>query len=209
MHQVIIEPERLLRDDALLRRLYYGWGNGTWTVQNEYLRACCRRIMDKEAVNILECGSGLSTILFAVFSQRYGVTITTLEHLPHWSEKVQSTLKRLGLDSVSVYTAPLRSYGDFHWYDPPFEHIPDTFDTVICDGPLGKTLGGRVGLLPVMKNHLDPQCMILLDDGAREDERHIAGRWSQQLGTDYELHGKIKPYIIIHAARHSSSAVDS
>ena len=58
--------------------------------------------------------------------------------------------------------------------------MPDAFETIICDGPPGKTRGGRYGLAAIMKAkpHLKPGCIILLDDAERQQDHAAAERWS-------------------------------
>ena len=67
--------------------------------------------------------------------------------------------------------------------------------SVVCDGPPSGTVGGRYGLVPVMREHLRPGCVILLDDAWREDERAVARRWDSELGATHEVVSCKKPYI--------------
>jgi len=73
--------------------------------------------------------------------------------------------------------------------------MPDSFSLVICDGPPGKTRGGRYGVVPVMKERLKPGCVILLDDTGREEERKLASRWETELGAFLQVRGSEKAYI--------------
>src|SRR5262249_48331314 len=89
----------------------------------------------------------------------------------------------------------LRDYGEFSWYDPSFENMPDRFSLVICDGPPGTTKGGRYGLGAVMKHTFSPGCVILLDDTGRQQEFETARRWEVELNAPIEEIGTEKPYI--------------
>jgi hypothetical protein len=80
-----------------------------------------------------------------------------------------------------MHTAPLKSYAGYSWYDPPLSRWSRNFSLVVCDGPPADTPGGRYGLAPIMREHLAPGCVILLDDAEREPEREIAQRWSAEL----------------------------
>lgn len=91
----------------------------------------------------------------------------------------------------------LASYGDYTWYVPPLEQMPSGFGLVICDGPPGDTLGGRYGMLPVMKTRLARHCVILLDDVQRPAEREVAERWARELGTTYRSVGMEKPFAVL------------
>jgi hypothetical protein len=187
-------------DARLLSDLVAGWGN-KWSAQVEYLTACLEHVRDCDGP-VLECGSGLSTVLAGAVAQHRGIRLWSLEHDARWAVRTQDYLHKYRINSVTVSLAPIRSYGDFDWYAlPSLQAIPGKISLVICDGPPGGTRGGRYGLVPVMLDKLRPDCTILLDDGAREGERAVAARWAQMLATNPELIGKEKPFIRLRAGR--------
>ena len=182
----------------LLADLVYGWGN-SWSVQHEFLDACLReaRVTDGP---ILECGSGLSTILLGAVAQSRGIRLWSLENDGKYAARVQTCLRKYRINAVTLCVAPLRSFGDFDWYSlPQLQTIPPKISMVVCDGPPGSTRGGRYGLVPVMMDKLRQDCVVLLDDGARAEEQAIAGRWAQLLGASPEIIGTDKPYIRLQA----------
>lgn len=183
----------------LLARLIYGWGNPEWSALEEFLGASLQAAAGGKGP-ILECGSGLSTLLVGLVAQHHGRDVWSLEHHPEWAERVRGALRSFGVRSVQLLQAPLRDYGGFSWYDVPDEAIPDDFSLVLCDGPPGKTPGGRYGFLPVMRSRLAEDCTIILDDAEREEEQSVARRWADMLGSGYETIGIDKPYIVIRAA---------
>jgi hypothetical protein len=185
-------------DPELLAELVYGWGN-SWSVQQEFLDACLREARTTSGP-ILECGSGLSTLLIGTVAQSRGIRVWSLEHDPKYAARVQSYLRKYRINSVTLCMAPLRSFGDFDWYSlPQLQTIPPKISLVVCDGPPGGTRGGRYGLVPVMMDKLRADCTILLDDGARAEEQSIAGRWAQLLGASPAIIGSDKPYIRLQA----------
>jgi hypothetical protein len=182
----------------LLHDLVRGWGN-SWSAQHEFLEysLCEARATDGP---ILECGSGLSTLLIGAVAQARGLRMWSLEHEPRWAERVRRYLGKYRIRSVTVCLSPVRSYGDFDWYEQPArEPSAGDFSLVICDGPPGNTRGGRYGLVPVMLDRLRGDCTILLDDGAREQERAVAARWGGLLGAEPELLGAEKPFYRLRA----------
>lgn len=193
---------RFLRDPAasvaprapVLNELIYGWGNESWSAMDEYLAACIQNALVAKGP-ILECGSGLSTLVIGAIAKQQGLEHWVLEHSPEWAAKVQRHLDHYGIDSARVCVAPLKNYGEFDWYDPPVASLPDSFGLVICDGPPYWNKGGRFGLVPVLRSRLKAECVILLDDAAREQERTIAKRWAIELGASYETLGASKPYV--------------
>ncbi len=174
--------------------LIHSWRNEGWTALDEYLANCIDHALTSEGP-ILECGSGLSTILVGAIAKRRGQTHWALEHTLEWAMQVQRYLNRYKLDSVVLSSKPLKDYGGFCWYDPPLESMPDAFSLVICDGPPDSTKGGRYGLVPIMRERLRPGCVIILDDASREQELAIARRWKDELGASFEIRGSRKPYI--------------
>ena len=178
------------------RRLIEGWGNASWSTDDEYLIATIDEL-GRTLGPVLECGSGLSTIVVGIVARQMGREVWTLEHDAHWGGKVGSALARRNLDCVHLCVSPLRDYGDFSWYDPPLRDMPRNFGLVVCDGPPGHGHGGRSGFLPVMRDRLAPHCAILLDDTIRENERAIAHGWSSELGAPAEFRGKRKSFAAI------------
>jgi Methyltransferase domain len=179
--------------NPVLKDLIYGWGNEAWSAMDEFLAGCIEQALLTKGP-ILECGTGISTVLLGAVAKSMRQRHWALEHKPEWTEKVQSYLNRYQLDSV-IYTKPLRDYGDYSWYDVPLNGLPEFFSVVVCDGPPSWTKGGRFGLVPVMRGRLRSGCVILLDDAEREAELDIAKRWEAELDASYNIHGELKPYI--------------
>jgi len=119
MRKFIEDPEACAHiDSPVLSELIYGWGN-EWSAMPEYLVACIEHAMTTQGP-ILECGSGLSTIIIGAISQKKGNKLWTLEHIPEWGNKVKKRLEEFKLNSVSVCIVPIKSYGEFSWYASQF-----------------------------------------------------------------------------------------
>jgi hypothetical protein len=178
LRRCIAELKRTDRpSENLLRRTSAAWNNSGWSPDVDYLRAICHAASATDGP-ILECGSGLTTILLGVYSGRHGVHVVSLEHSPEWQRRIQQSLSQFGIPGV-VFNAPLKDYGDFQWYTLP-DNMPKDFRLVICDGPPGGTPGGRYGLMPLCHRYFASGCTILLDDAERDDERNILGRWDSE-----------------------------
>ena len=181
------------RNPRLLSDLIYGWGNETFSAREEYLSACLEHALVRRG-SILECGSGLTTILVGALLERCGGSLCALEHDAAWYEKIGACLEHYGIHCAHVVHAPLINYGTFSWYDVPLEALPQRISLIICDGPPAGTPGGRYGVVPLMRERLAPGSVVLLDDAGREQEHAIADRWSAELGRRYEMFGEEKPY---------------
>lgn len=162
---------------ALLEDLQEGWANHGMAARTDYLAEVCRQGVRAERA-ILECGSGLTTLLLGLLAGRRGVPVWSLEHIPEWRARVESTLTRHGIPEVHLLLAPLENYGTFTWYAPQ-EPLPAIFDLVVCDGPPSETPGGRYGMLPVMRERVDERTVILLDDAERPSEHRVLTQWKQ------------------------------
>jgi len=167
-------------NDALLGKFITTWGNGTWPAELDYLRATTVAANTTPGP-ILECGSGLTTILAGTIAKKREVAVHSLEHMDKWADRMGMITYLAGLTNVQVHHAPLRSYGEYDWYTVP-EDLPDNFSLVLCDGPPGRdTRGGRVGLLPSMRKALSG-AVILLDDYDRPGEQAAAKEWEENWG---------------------------
>jgi hypothetical protein len=160
----------------------YGWGNEKWSADEIYLAEVIRSAETTDG-SILECGSGLTTLLMSAVAGRRGLQVHALEHDATWHARVQRAILELGGMTTTVHLATLHNYGEYDWYDAPLEQIPSDISLVVCDGPPGSTRGGRMGMLPRMRDRLAPHCTILLDDVSRPAERELALGWSRNSGT--------------------------
>jgi hypothetical protein len=187
-------------DRRLLERLTYGWGNH-YSAHIEYMAAYLRHASQSQGP-ILECGSGLSTLLLGVVAARNGNEVWSLEHSDEWGSQVQQLLQRWRLTSVRLTIDKLRRYTHFErpfeWYRLPTTVMPQEFSLVVCDGPPGDTTrGGRYGLMPLMAQHLGDNCAILLDDFERASEQAIVNRWQREVSCVVEAHGSEEKYAVI------------
>ncbi len=113
------------------------WGN-PWAADSDFLSAAA--LLAREARGpILECGSGLTTLVMAAANP--DVPIWALEHDPLWAGRVGNEARAHAFENVRLHCAPLRD----GWYVPP-QDMPREFALVLCDGP-PRELGHRAALL--------------------------------------------------------------
>jgi hypothetical protein len=179
-------PAGTAPSSALLEDLSASWGNEGFSADAEYLAESVDRVL-RGLGPVLECGSGLSTIVMGVAARHTGVEIWSLEHLAEWADRVRAVLDRRGVRNAHLVTAPLRNFGGFEWYDVPWGALPATFRTVVCDGPPETTPGGRYGLVPIARSRLAPDAVVLIDDATQGIGRAVVDRWSREHGARVEL----------------------
>ena len=99
--------------EVLLRRLQRAWGNEAWSGDVAYIRAVCEHAI-RTGGPILECGSGLTTILMSTLVAER-TELVSLEHSPEWCQRAETALSQYDLPNP-VRHAALRSYDGFQWY---------------------------------------------------------------------------------------------
>jgi len=193
MKTLLADPDYILDETKILKKLEYGWGNPV-SASVEFLLESVN--YSKEAkLPILECGSGLSTLVVGLIAKKYGNTVWSLENSKSWCKRVQHYLDKYSIDSVKLFHCPLKDYGDFFWYDVPLDALPEVFSLVICDGPTRQQGGRRYGLLSVLNRRFMPGCVILFDDIDSEHERNGIDYWLKELNLTYETkYEKRDPY---------------
>jgi hypothetical protein len=169
------------RRPTALPHLRAAWGNLGFAADLPYLRTVLDYATHARGP-ILECGSGLTTLLLALAAPR---AAWSLEHMKEWQRHVQTRLWLAGTEA-NVLLAPLTSYGLFQWYEVPAA-LPREFHLVVCDGPPGATPGGRYGLLPLLGDRLLKGTVILLHDARRLGEQGVLQRWEKEAGWRYTI----------------------
>lgn len=179
MNQAIRWPS-LLDDTPFLAGIREAWGNVDYSADVSFLTEALRRARGGARGAVLECGSGISTILMGLSMPRpAGREIWALESDARWVERVTAVTQQYQLSNVRIVHAPLQSYGDYMWYAAPLQRMP-LFQLVICDGPTETTPGGRYGILPVMAPRLADDAVVLVDDADTAIGREVLARWADE-----------------------------
>lgn len=185
--EVMRLPPGQMPSRPLLARLLKGWDNDGMAADLDYVEEVAKMAASTEGP-VLECGSGLTTVILGLLAGRRGVSTWSLEHYPEWQARVANILRRHEIPGVNVCLSPLKDYGEFSWYQLPEDGLPEKFRLVICDGPPESTPGGRYGLVPVVGERLFAGTLILLDDANRPSESEALRRWTQETGASVTLH---------------------
>jgi hypothetical protein len=172
-----------------LEDLSRGWANAAYRADLDYLELVCEHATRARSP-VLECGSGLTTLLLALTAARLDVPVWTFEHDGTWYHSIRRVLSRFRVPRINLWHVPLVRYGDFAWYEVPLSRLPLRFGLVVCDGPPGSTRGGRRGLIPILGDRLGG-ATILVDDAERPSERAMLADWADAFGTD--LHVRTAP----------------
>lgn len=183
----------------------YGWGNEEWSAEEPYLAEVVRSA-ERTSGSILECGSGLTTLLVGTVAMRRGIRLHSLEHNADWHERISRSLHDEGITGATVHLTPLRNFGDYEWYESPLSPLPDQFSLIVCDGPPASTRGGRIGVMPQMGDSFSAGCVILLDDLIRPAEQDLVQRWIREYGATAKLKSGGRRYARVELPRTKSGA---
>jgi hypothetical protein len=187
LERVVRGAPAKIPDKKMIEALFFASANRSYGADPEFLDEVIKRAAAMSQP-ILECGSGLTTILLGLFAAGRGISVWSLEHDPQWFETTAAMMRRYDIQNVNLLLCPLRSYGDFSWYNPPVDHIPKRFGMVVCDGPPKKsTPGDRYGLLPLMRNRLGSGSLILLDDVELQNSDPVLSRWMKETSAVYQV----------------------
>jgi predicted O-methyltransferase YrrM/gas vesicle protein len=171
--------------------------SGGWAMTAEGLLLLSDMIQHCRPSRVVELGGGTSTIWTGAFVKRYGGSVITFEHDPRYFDKTNELIAEFDLAGVvDSRLAELEDIetpeGTRRWYAPTaFEDLVDV-DMVIIDGP-PKATGpqARYPALPVLRDRLSSECLIIFDDFKRHDEKEIMEGWLRQYPEFVQLHSRI------------------
>jgi hypothetical protein len=113
--------------------------------------------------------------------------VIAVEHDEEHARHTAALLAQAELsDRAEIVLAPLTdltlSGRTFQWYDlqPVLSAVSEKIDLLFVDGPPGKVQSlSRFPALPVLAAHLSPRAIVVVDDGAREDETKMVALWRE------------------------------
>jgi len=165
-----------------------------WAASPDYLLVILKEFLKlikrKRTITILEAGSGVSTVILGIAINKFSPEsrIFSLEHDYDFFLKTQEELDFHGLKAVNLLYAPLVSYeikGDeWLWYDTTelLKNLDQRIDLLVIDGPPEITQDiARYPVLPVLKEKLSDDFVLVLDDAYRKGEKRAAYLWKREL----------------------------
>jgi len=171
---------------------------GDWAMDPFLGKVLAQMIARHRPDNIVECGSGTSTVMMAQLLERYNPSghMVAIDHLEEFAKKTEELVRDYGYsEDVDVLTAPLRKWDvdgkELTWYGLTYERFEErSIDLLVVDGPPWNT--GPLARYPaafILEPYLAEDCVIILDDGDRADEEQAAHRWAELLDADLEYAG--------------------
>ncbi len=157
-----------------------------WSAGADFLGLIVRHCQHARPSVILECSSGLTTLMLARCCQLNGHGhVYSLENGEDYVQVTRDALNRYGLgQTASVIHAPLEAVSlvdrSFQWYVNA--GIPEAgIDMLVIDGPSGFIQRhSRYPAVPMLVGGFAEPCVVYLDDAARPDERESVARWLEE-----------------------------
>jgi hypothetical protein len=157
-----------------------------WTAAADFLQIIVDACLEMKPSLVLECSSGLTTLMLARCCQiNGGGRVISLENGQEYAEATRGYIEKYALQAFSsVIDAPLTPMQfddvEYSWYS--VEQMPDgNIDMLVIDGPSGFICKhARYPALPVCYSNLSPKSRTYLDDAARPDEREIVSMWCEK-----------------------------
>ncbi|WP_158645754.1 class I SAM-dependent methyltransferase [Stackebrandtia albiflava] len=158
-------------------------GTAGWAASPDLLRFLYDSVHDLRRSRIVECGSGVSTLIMAYALRELGQgRVVALDHEARFAAHTRAVLERHGLsDWAEVRVAALAEVtveGErWPWYD--VTTLPDgPIDMLVVDGPPKATRSqARFPAVPLLHDRLTEDAIVVLDDHERPDEQAAGRRW--------------------------------
>ncbi|GAB4294917.1 MAG: hypothetical protein Kow0096_11380 [Thiohalomonadaceae bacterium] len=176
-----------------------------WSAAPDFLQVIVDHVLTCKPQTIVECGSGLTTLMLArCCALNGGGHVYSLENGADYAANTRSGISRYGLNEYStVLHAPLMPYtianGDYQWYDLT-ALTARNIDLLIIDGPPGFIQRhSRYPALPLLRDRLAARCTLFMDDAARPDEQEAVEVWLEDMpAARYEYIANERGCAILH-----------
>ena len=178
-----------------------------WTAYPDLAKIIVRECMMNKPSLVVELGSGISTLITAYALEQHGevgAQVISLDHNEEYTQKTKNLIKSNKLESnAQVIYSPLepRQIGDkiYNWYSLEGLTTKINIDLLIVDGPPVKTNQlARYPALPSLISRLSKDCVIILDDAARQSEQQTVSQWMHEFpGFKHEYIGNKKGLSIL------------
>ena len=149
-----------------------------WAASPDFLLHVALHMLSRKPLEIVECSSGVSTLVLARCCELNGIGhVYSLEHDAEYAAKTNARLQEQGLGRwATVLDAPLKPYADLggqRWYSTEKLHAAvNRIDLLVIDGPPWNTAPlARYPALPLLVDRFSPDCVVILDDAGREEEK--------------------------------------
>ena len=204
----LIQRERVMREmqatlpefpsDELTGKLFAAWGDTLTEERLAYVQQCLNEAVHASGP-ILQCGSGLLSILIGMICQhsdRPEKRLWVFEHDPHWGALARAWLKDRGIKHAHIISAPAEHFDGYVWYVLDPSRLPDNFALVLSEANSALP-GSTRGVVTRMTKYLGNRCVILGRNARRPKDLKYLADWAKSQGAPFILQEGPKPYLKI------------
>ncbi len=155
-----------------------------WAISPDFASLLLTKMKQTKPANILECGSGISTILIAYYIKNTNKGhLYSYENDKNYAEATVNLLKQHNLDQyATVIYSPLVEHvingKEWKWYDIEKINKNVFYDLVVIDGPPFQIQPkSRYPTLPLLDKYINSQATILIDDCSRPQDNEVIQDW--------------------------------
>lgn len=161
----------------------------SWVASPDLLAILSALILDHQPKVVFEAGGGKTTVISAYSLKKLGAGhVYAVDHIEKFADITREEIERHGLsDYATVIYAPLVAHeidGEpWLWYDRDTFSMVDNIDLLVVDGPPqydNPQSLARYPALPLLRDKVTPDCLMLMDDADREDETQVMTRWEAE-----------------------------
>lgn len=141
---------------------------------------------------IIECGTGISTLLMARLARLHNIdlVIDTIDEDEEWLTIIYDLIEKEDLAKyVNFIHAPILSNDGTYWYDEQSINNKlknEKIDMILIDGP--KTFDNKIiryNAVKYFRKKFSNNYIIILDDANRKGEKEIINRWKKEFNIDF------------------------
>lgn len=178
---------------------------GGWAMDPRNLAHLADLVTTSAPAQVVELGSGLSTVWLAYLLERSGGRLISIDHDEHYATQTRAELTRHGLaEVVDLRLAALTTGATGTWYDESALEDLDRIDLLLVDGP-PQSIGpaARAPALPFFATRLSSEALVILDDAQRADERAAIDGWKERFPDLIEVEHGVSTLAVLtrHAAK--------
>lgn len=161
------------------------------SIDKNGIEVLCKLVETYQPKQILELGSGVSTLAFLLNNEHFNVLYSVDDSSEYLTKTIESIPQKLRnkcrFIHAPINTQKLWGY-PFEVYDKKsiVDVIEDKIDLLFIDGPYARRYG-RIGTLLIISEYLNNNAIIVLDDANRETEKKAIIFWKQIWGDELEL----------------------
>jgi predicted O-methyltransferase YrrM len=162
-----------------------------WPIEEEFAKYLIYKIVSSRPVNIVELGSGYSTLIILKTLEKLGYDyfVTSFDSDKNFLKNTENLLisegvydkKKIKLIHSQITDFELNG-NSYKWYNPnDFQFNFDKIDLLFIDGPVGGLCkNSRYPALNILKKYLKEGSIVILHDAKRQDEIEIVEIWKNE-----------------------------